>query len=375
MANNIQQRPPTQTRAPEVLDPSGPGRGDGYATNYRELTIALEQAGESNNPIFQQLRQLGKYPSKSSAGRWKRQQEALGHVRPCRRTGNNRATVLRDHNLLLLALYRIAYPKANAAELNAFLYDANYGDIDFRFYSSSQVSESETRIKLTRKRGSCTAYQALLPINIAKRWMYWNLPYPYGIADIRRQDLIDIDECGKELSHCDRHIGKSYQGERVKQTGPYTKSDKYNLLLAISGDGATNRRWRDIWTGEGTTGERMIAFIRRIVNAIGPGTPARRYCFTMDNLRYVLYCTIPSPFSLLFMHMAYTNSLFSSIYISDLIIIDKCLQLSMQQGTGSSSVPHTTQWMVLLNMYSILFKGYCRFGWIVLQMAIVSYKR
>lgn len=294
--NNIQQRPPTQTRAPEVLDPSGPGRGDGYATNYRELTIALEQAGESNNPIFQQLRQLGRYPSKSSAGRWKRQQDTLGHVRPCRRTGNNRATVLRDHNLLLLALYRIAYPKANAAELNAFLYDANYGDIDFRFYSSSQVSESETRIKLTRKRGSSTAYQALLPINIAKRWMYWNLPYPYGIADIRRQDLIDLDECGKELSHCDRHIGKSYQGERVKQTGPYTKSDKYNLLLAISGDGATNRRWRDIWTGEGTTGERMVAFIRRIVNAIGPGTPARRYCFTMDNLRYVLHYIIPSPF-------------------------------------------------------------------------------
>ena len=115
--------------------------------------------------------------------------------------------------------------------------------------------------------------------------MYWNLPYPYGIADIRRRDIIDLDECGIELSTAERGIGKAYVGKRVKQAGLYSKTDKYNLLLAISGDGVTNSRWRDIWTGEGTTGERMIAFIQRIINDLGPGTPARRYCFTMDNLR------------------------------------------------------------------------------------------
>lgn len=294
MPHTIQQRPPTQTRAPETLDPSGPGRGDGYASNYKELVLALKQSGESSNPIFQQLRQQRKYPSKSSENRWQHQQDTHGHLTPYRRTGNKRATVLRDHNLLLLALYRIAYPKANAAELNAFFYDANYGDLNFRFYSSSQISEAESRIGLTRKRGSSTAYQALLPINKAKRWMYWNLPYPYGIADIRRRDLIDLDECGKELSNCDRRIGKAYIGTRVNQTGPYTKTDKYNLLLAISGDGATNFRWRDIWTGEGTTGNRMIAFVQRIINDIGPGTPARRYCFTMDNLRYVCHSLLSS---------------------------------------------------------------------------------
>jgi hypothetical protein len=37
---------------------------------------------------------------------------------PCRRTGNDRATVLRDQDLLLLALYRITFPKATAAEIN-----------------------------------------------------------------------------------------------------------------------------------------------------------------------------------------------------------------------------------------------------------------
>ena len=40
-----------------------------------------------------------------------------------------------------------------------------------------------------------------------------------------------------------------------------------------------------MWTSKGTTGLRMIAFIRTILTAIGPGLAVRRYCFIMDNLR------------------------------------------------------------------------------------------
>jgi hypothetical protein len=110
------------------------------------------------------------------------------------------------------------------------------------------------------------------------------MAYPFGIADIRRQDLIDLDECGIEMSTADRKIGKAYIGKRVNQTGLYSKSEKWNLLLAISGDPNGNR-WQEMWTGEGTTGERMIGFIQTIVNQIGNGTPARRRCFIMDNLQ------------------------------------------------------------------------------------------
>ena len=74
-------------------------------------------------------------------------------------------------------------------------------------------------IGLTRKTGSTTAYQPFLPINKQKRWMFWNLPYPLGIADIRRQDMIDLDECGIELSTADRSIGKPYTGRHMKQSG------------------------------------------------------------------------------------------------------------------------------------------------------------
>ena len=199
-------------------------------------------------------------------------------------TGNRRAVVLRDHDLILLSLYRVAFPKASAAEINAFLYRANFGSLTFRFYSPSQISLAEKRLGLTRKVGSTTAYQALLPRNKRKRWGYWNLPYPFGIANIRRRDLIDSDECGVSLSTAELSIGKAFTGERVNQSGLYSGSDKWNLLLSISGD-PDGKRWEDMWTGEGTTAVRMTRHISRILNDIGPGTNERRRCFIMDNLR------------------------------------------------------------------------------------------
>jgi hypothetical protein len=292
MPFELEHRPPLQTRKRAAPHPSAGGRGDGYSQDMRDLIMAVNNVGVSNHPIFAQLRAMHVFPSKSTERRHVNLQNTLGHTRPCRRTGNDRATVLRDQDLLLLALYRITFPKATAAEINAFLFRANYGNVRFRFYSPSQISEAEKWIGLTRKKGSTTAYQALLPINKLKRWAFWNLPYPYGIADIRRQDMIDLDECGVELQTADRHHGKAFVGKRVSQSGPYQKSTKYNLLLAISGDGANPRRWRDIWSGEGTTGQRMITFIRTIITQIGPGTPQRRYCFIMDNLRYAVMCAL-----------------------------------------------------------------------------------
>lgn len=284
MPHTHNHRPPLQTRVEAAPHPSSGGRGDGYSQDMRDLLAAVSQMGVSNHPIFDQLRALHVFPSTATERRHIELLNNHGHSRPCRRTGNNRATVLRDHDLLLLALYRITFPKATAAEMNAFLYRANYGNVNFRFYSPSQISETETWIGLTRKKGSTTAYQALLPVNKRKRWVFWNLPYPFGIADIRRQDMIDLDECGVEVQSADRHWGKAYVGKRVSQTGPYQKSTKYNLLLAILGDGTNPRRWSDIWTGEGTTGQRMISFVQGTLNDIGPGTPHRRYCFIMDNL-------------------------------------------------------------------------------------------
>ena len=49
------------------------------------------------------------------------------------------------------------------------------------------------------------------------------MPYPYGIADIQREYLIDLDECDVFVEMADKHIGKCYAGNRVWQAGNYQK--------------------------------------------------------------------------------------------------------------------------------------------------------
>jgi len=113
----------------------------------------------------------------------------------------------------------------------------------------------------------------------------------------------------------------------VKQAGLYSKTYKLNLLLAICGDDELPLRWRDIWTGEGTTRERMIAFVKKILDQLKTlKDDDRRFCFVMDNLR---------------------SHHINKWELSLLIL-----------GTGLYSGHHTIQLMVRLNMYSTLFKVY-----------------
>ena len=111
----------------------------------------------------------------STKSRWEERLVTLGHYRQCCRTRNRRVTVLCDHDCILLALYRVAFPKPMAVEINSFLYRANFGNLDFQFYALFQIIEYKNHIGLMSKRESTTAFQALLPVNWRKRWCYCNL--------------------------------------------------------------------------------------------------------------------------------------------------------------------------------------------------------
>ena len=145
-------------------------------------------------------------------------------------------------------------------------------------------------IGLSRKKGSTTAHQAYYPHNIRKRWEYWNYPYPLGIADIGRSQIIDLDECGVFMeTHANRQHGKSFIGLRVREEGAYGKSEKWNILLAVCGEnesanGQAARRWADVWLDGGTTVDKMLDFIQVILQDIGVATENNFYVFTMDNL-------------------------------------------------------------------------------------------
>ena len=229
--------------------------------------------------VTRHLRAARRYPSKRTIRRHRRRLQMLGHLCHFRRTGNRCETVLRGHALYLLMLYRVAFPKAQISQVNAFLFNALGRR---RFFHPSQISKAETRLGLSRKRGSTTAKQAMLMRNIIIRYNYWNMAYPFGIADILRDDLIDLDESGIFLETADLKIGKAMFGKRVRELGNYGHGKRINFLFAIAGS-QQGERWMDLWDEGGLDLPRFLRFIQRMLNDIGPGTPQRRRCFTMDN--------------------------------------------------------------------------------------------
>ena len=135
-------------------------------------------------------------------------------MRRFEKQGNNRATVLRGIDLYNLALWRTVWPKSTHAELNALLFNAQVacGEPNPRFFCPSQLSCAEDRLGLSSKRGSTTAYQALLACNLVRRWVYWNLDYPAEICNIPKQDWIDLDEAGIFVETANRSSGKAVIG-------------------------------------------------------------------------------------------------------------------------------------------------------------------
>ena len=293
---NVPPRLGLQTRVDEVTHPSE-CTGNPYSQDMRQMVMFIvdhvlggdQQDYHGVRNMVDILRGNHIYPSSRTCRRWAKLQDDHGHLRPCRRSGNSFAERMSGPDLIYLAIFRAFYPKATIAETNAFLYRANLGNPFWNFYSQSQIHRGECLIGLSRKRSSTTAYQALYPVNLQKRWDYWNLPYPLGIADIRRSQIIDLDECGMYMeTTANRKYGKAVVGLRVNETGPYSKSEKWNLLLAVSGedpnDGQAARRWAQVWVEGGTTVTRFLDFMQELLDSIGYATDDNFYVFTMDNL-------------------------------------------------------------------------------------------
>lgn len=279
--------PPFQTREDAEGDPSF-RNGKPYHQQVRNrIWYMLMNEGLCAAKI-RQLRDRQRFPSHQTVLRIRRLVEQYGHCRPCQHSGGRRPAALRGSDMLFLAIFRLFFPTATAAEVNAFLYRVNFGNPFFRFFSPSQITRAEQNLGLTSKRGSTTARQAYYPINVEKRWIFWNMPYPYGIADIRTEDFIDCDECGIFMLLCARRRGKAYIGCRVNEEGPYSRSEKWNFLMAVSGERGTHqapsRRWTKMWLEGGTTLERFSEFIIEVLDTLPHGDEGRRYCFVMDNL-------------------------------------------------------------------------------------------
>ena len=191
--------------------------------------------------------------------------------------------------LVLLALYYVSLPKETQAGVSACVGMMNGHDPMYQSYPPIQITRAEDMLNLTRKRGSTTSFQAYGPFNLKWRDNYWNMPYLYGMVDIKARDIIDVDEARMELVSANRRYRKAHRGERVRESSPYSKTSQVNVLLVLSGDPDNPDRWHEIWSGGGTTITLFLYIIRRIIGDIGQGTSIRRRCFTFDNLSSHLY--------------------------------------------------------------------------------------
>ena len=62
------------------------------------------------------------------------------------------------------------------------------------------------------------------------------------MVGIRRPDIINIDEFGAFVEMFKRSSGKARVGRRVREIGPYNHSSRLNVIMAISGEEATDER-------------------------------------------------------------------------------------------------------------------------------------
>ena len=227
-------RPPLRT-AVDIEQHANRG-GKAYSKEMRELVLFYyyNDPDELTSAATQIAQAAGRFPSNSTICRWVEREQTLGHVCPFRRTGNHRARrELRGQALIDLAFYRLIFPKAQIAEVKAFIFNRNPTVAP---YSDSQIHRAEDLLQLTRKAASTTSDKAWSEENLVRRHNYWNCDYPMGIADSETRNMIDIDELGIFLELTNRKFGKAVRAKHCDNEGIYNRGQQQNTLAGICGD-------------------------------------------------------------------------------------------------------------------------------------------
>eukprot|EP00536_Pseudo-nitzschia_multiseries_P006690 jgi/Psemu1/15854/gm1.15854_g len=213
--------------------------GNGYSEDMRKHTLI--RYGE----LGRLINNIESLPAARTARRYKRRVRELGRNVQFRHSGNKQRDDIIGLPMLLLEVYRKIHPKATRYECLAFLW---------RSYGSYLP------------KGSTTANQAFTFRNLYKRFQYWTMDYPFGIADICRDDMINVDEAGIKLEHANKKMGKCSLCGRI----------------AIAGN-QEGQRWVRFDT-VGTDVFSFDAFIESILEDLPPGIDGNRKCSIMDNL-------------------------------------------------------------------------------------------
>jgi hypothetical protein len=220
------------------------GGSQGYDIAFRTSELGLAQRGLQPTTA-----------SRRSIFRWRRRLVSYVKSGCAQRCGINGV------NMYHLCVYRLVYPKANLDEVRRFIFE-NAPPSSVKVFTRSEVSEAETRLSLTHKRGSTTAHQALDPVVLHRRSLFWTRPYPLGCFGIPLHRLGDFDECGIYLQVANRNHGKAYVNVRVREFGPYGHDEKWTLMMLIMASGFKHFFFDKV---SGTTKKRFRDFTQSVI--------------------------------------------------------------------------------------------------------------
>jgi hypothetical protein len=197
--------PPRGTFAGETKHPSR--GGNPYSDKFRHNLIMRYQLGLLLvTAELMDLRAVYTYPSMSFWEWYIKNHDDLGHCRAMLKTENHEAErTARGQLLVYLALFRVVFPAATINEARAYLF--NVDPMLGVPFCPAAVVYAEHLLGLRRKAPSTTCQRAFLPLNLYKRHVFWNHNYPLGRADVRMQDIIDVDEAGFKIESTNPSFG------------------------------------------------------------------------------------------------------------------------------------------------------------------------
>lgn len=285
IATQRSRRRPRGTFQPERPHPSR--GGNAYSDDIRHDVLTRYHLGlPLQNVELDLLRaaQPPAYPCMQTCMNFIERERQYGHCRAKHATGNHQAErEIEGEPLVRLALFRLVHPEAIIDEVRAFLFNM---DQTVAPYSTTAVVRAEKLLRLTQKKSSTTCERAYWQVNLHKRQRFWTNNYPFGRADIRTRDMIDMDEAGFKIEATNPSWGKSVSWSRCHTDGSYNRERKLNCMMGISADSTINMSWHDVWPQceGGTTLYRVYVFFERIIDWLDAHHPGRVFCFTMDNL-------------------------------------------------------------------------------------------
>ena len=254
-----------------ALDSKHPGRGgsEGYPIWYRQMMIDLYEGGHA---VPKRLVR--------SIQRWRKH----GPI-PLRKTGNRSTATLDGFHLLLLVMFKRAYPHSTNSHCAVFI--ALHAE-DGRVFTDQEIGKGLRYLDMTWKKGSTTAYNAFTPESERKYYSFWNYDFPAGIVGVPRRVMIDGDEMALALGDVNLSYGHAVKGCRMRKIGHYGRGFvKITIIMFIEAGDPTlpagtlgsiekPRIWYHLSKDKGTSAEKYSAVLRcNLFNKMRSNEPKR----------------------------------------------------------------------------------------------------